>query len=91
MVLASRQRAQIHPSSVLSGYHSIHINGNNNGNGNGNGSAAKMRDHNQRPSHVIFSEIVQTTNTYLRSVTQIDSEWIHEVKPDCDYLNQNLS
>lgn len=95
MVLASRQRALIHPSSVLSGYHSIYTNGNNmhgNGNGNGgNGSAAKMRDHNQRPSHIIFSEIVQTTNTYLRSVTQIDPEWIHEVKPDCDYLNQNVS
>lgn len=89
MVLSSRQRALIHPSSVLSGYH--HTNGVNNGNGNGNGVTNKMRDHNHRPTHIIFSEIVQTSNTYLRTVTQIVPEWIHEISPDCDYLNRMSS
>lgn len=93
MVLASRQRAAIHPSSVLSGYHSTNGVNNTNGNGNGNGIVGgKMRDHHHnaslRPSHIIFSEIVQTKNTYLRTVTQIVPEWIHEVAPDCDYLNR---
>lgn len=89
MVLSSRQRAQIHPSSVLSGYHHSGHNGVHSSNGNGIVSGVgKMRDHNQKPSHVIFSEIVQTSNTYLRIVTQIDPEWVVKVNPECDYLRQ---
>lgn len=86
MVLASRQRAQIHPSSVLSGFHA-NVNGRTS-NGNGLISAKMNNDHLQKPSHVIFNEIVQTSNTYLRTVTRIDPEWIREVLPDCDYVNR---
>ncbi len=83
MVLSSRQRAQIHPSSVLSGYHHSGSNGINSSNGNGNGiTSGKMREHNQKPGHIIFSEIVQTSNTYLRTVTQIDPQWIQDVVPE---------
>lgn len=89
MVLASRQRAQIHPSSVLSGYHHSGHNGVNNSNGNGVvAGVGKMRDANQKPSHVIFSEIVQTSKTYLRTVTQIDPEWVINVGPECDFLSR---
>lgn len=48
-----------------------------------------MKDgNNQPPTLVIFSEIVQTSQTYLRSVTRIDPEWIEEVAPECGYLNR---
>lgn len=91
MVLASRQRAQIHPSSVLSGYH--HSGGGHNGTSSSNGNGivsgvGKMREHNQKPSFIIFSEIVQTSNTYLRTVTQIDPDWVRSVAPECDFLSQ---
>jgi hypothetical protein len=95
MVLSSRQRAQIHPSSVLSGFHA-NINGmSTNGNNNGNGiisatSSGKMRnDSNSKPAYVIFSEIVQTSNTYLRTCTRIEKEWIEEVANEFDFLNHN--
>lgn len=87
MVLSSRQRAQIHPSSILSGFHS-NINGQTNGNGIISSSPKMKVDHNQKPSHVLFNEIVQTSNTYLRIVTRIEPEWIQEVLPDCDFLNR---
>jgi len=88
-VLASQQRAQIHPSSVLSGFHA-NINGRNSSNGNGliQMSPKMKNDHNQKPSYVIFNEIVQTSNTYLRTVTRIEPEWIKEVLPNCDFLNR---
>lgn len=79
----------IHPSSVLSGYHA-NLNGFSGTNGNGIVSAgSKMKDGlNQKPAYVIFSEMVQTTQTYLRTVTRIEPEWISEVMPDCPYLSR---
>ena len=88
IVLASRQRAQIHPSSSLSGYN-LNLNGmSSNGNGIISMTAKMKIDHNQRPNYVIFNEIVQTTNTYLRIVTRINPEWLEEVVPECDFLNR---
>lgn len=108
MTLANRQRAQIHPTSVLSAYNgnlngSSVGNGNGSGNGNGNGngngiiaaaggsSSSSKNNHvreNVRPGYVLYSEIVQTTQTYLRTVTKIDPEWISEAAPECGYLNR---
>lgn len=87
MVLASRQRALIHPSSVLSGYHA-NLNGFSSTNGNGivSSSGSKMKD--GKPAYVIFSEIVQTSQIYLRTVTPIEPEWIEEVAPECGYVNR---
>lgn len=87
VVLSNRQRAKIHPSSVLSGYHA-NINGFSSSNGNGT-AGSKMKDGNsQKPVYVMFSEIVQTTQVYLRTVTRIEPEWIEEVAPDCGYVNR---
>ena len=88
VVLANRQRAKIHPSSVLSGFHVNH----NGFSSNGNGSVGnKMKDgNNKAPSYVIFSEIVQTTQTYLRTVTRIEPDWVEEVAPEgANKINQN--
>lgn len=90
VVLASRQRAMIHPSSVLSGFQAHH-NGFSSTNGNGIVSSAgsKMKDGlSQKPTFVIFSEIVQTSQIYLRTVTRIEPEWIAEVAPDSGYANR---
>lgn len=90
MVLASRQRAMIHPSSVLSGFHA-NLNGFSSTNGNGivSSTGSKMKDGlNQKPGLVIFSEIVQTTQVYLRTVTRIEPEWIDEVAPECGLANR---
>jgi hypothetical protein len=81
MILSNRQRAQIHPSSVLSGFHSL------NGQTNGNGiisASAKMRDgnHQTKPNYVIFSENVHTTQNYMRTVTRIEPNWIQELMPE---------
>lgn len=87
VVLSNRQRAKIHPSSVLSGYHA-NLNGFSSTNGNGT-AGSKMKDgNNQRPVYVMFSEIVQTTQIYLRTVTRIEPEWIEEVVPECGYSNR---
>lgn len=87
VVLSNRQRAKIHPTSVLSGYHA-NLNGFSSTNGNGT-LGSKMKDgHNQRPVHVIFSEMVQTTQVYLRTVTRIEPEWIEEVAPECGFTNR---
>lgn len=102
LTLANRQRAQIHPTSVLSAYNgnlngSSVSNGNCNGNGNGiiavsGGSSSSSKNNhvreNVRPGYVLYSEIVQTTQTYLRTVTKIDPEWISEAAPECGYLNR---
>jgi Oligonucleotide/oligosaccharide-binding (OB)-fold len=78
----------IHPSSVLSGYHA-NLNGFSNTNGNGTTGNTKMKDaRSQKPAYVMFSEIVQTTQVYLRTATRIEPEWIEEVAPDCGYLNR---
>lgn len=42
----------------------------------------------QKPAYVMFSEIVQTTQVYLRTATRIEPEWIEEVAPDCGYLSR---
>jgi ATP-dependent RNA helicase DHX8/PRP22 len=34
------------------------------------------------PSCVVFTEMVTTTRTYIRGVTQIREEWLHEVAPN---------
>lgn len=87
VVLSNRQRAKIHPSSVLSGYQA-NLNGFSSTNGNGT-AGSKMKDgNNQRPVFVMFSEIVQTTQVYMRTVTRIEPEWIEEVVPDCGYNNR---
>lgn len=84
-MLSNRQRAKIHPSSVLSGYHA-NLNGFSSTNGNGT-LGSKMKD-GQKPVHVIFSEMVQTTQIYLRTVTRIEPEWIEEVAPECGFINR---
>lgn len=91
MVLANRQRAMIHPSSVLSGYHANlnGFSGTNGSNGIVSSAGSKMKDGaNQKPAYVIFSEIVQTSQVYLRTATRIEPEWIEEVAPECGYLNR---
>lgn len=49
---SNRQKAKIHPSSVLSGK-----------------PAAKF---------VLFTELVVTGKTYMRTVTQLEPDWIEE-------------
>lgn len=34
-----------------------------------------------KPSYILFTEIVQTEQTFLRQVTEISIEWIKEVVP----------
>lgn len=38
--------------------------------------------HGQWPAHVMFTEVIQTTKCYLRNVTTIEVEWLHEVAPE---------
>lgn len=64
LTLTSRQRAKIHPSSVLSGK-----------------PTAKF---------ILFTELVATGKTYMRTVTQIDPEWIEEVVPNLQNVVQNF-
>lgn len=86
MVLASRQRAMIHPSSALSGYQA-NLNGFSSTNGNGTVSAgSKMKD--GKAAYVVFNDIMQTSQIFLRTVTRIEPEWIEEAAPDCGFLNR---
>ncbi|XP_055301326.1 ATP-dependent RNA helicase DHX33 [Sitodiplosis mosellana] len=62
LTLTNRQRAKIHPSSVLNGK-----------------STAK---------YILFTELVATGKTYMRTVTQIDPEWIDEVVPNIQQLKK---
>lgn len=88
MVLATSQRAMIHPSSVLSGFHA-NLNGFSGTNGNGATMGSKMKDSlSQKPAYVIFNEMVQTSQVYLRTATRIEPEWIEEVAPSCGYLSR---
>lgn len=64
LTLVSRQRAKIHPSSVLSGK-----------------PTAKF---------ILFTELVATGKSYMRTVTQIDPEWIDEVVPNIQNAIQNF-
>lgn len=56
ITISNRQRAKIHPSSVLSGK-----------------PKAKL---------ILFTELVTTNRNYLRTVTQIDPDWIDEIVPN---------
>lgn len=87
MVLASRQRATIHPTSALSGYQA-NLNGFSSTNGNGIVSSAGSKMKDGKAAYVVFSEIVQTSQIFLRTVTRIEPEWVEEVAPDCGYLNR---
>lgn len=78
IVQSSRQKAQIHPSSILSGYHGIIA---KNGNGisiTSNETNNKIKDP-SKSNYVIFNEIVDTSQVYLRIVTKIEPEWIEEI------------
>jgi ATP-dependent RNA helicase DHX33 len=75
IVLSNRQKAQIHPSSILSGYHGLIAK-------NGNGISItsdnnKIKDA-SKSNFVIFNEVVETSQVYLRTVTKIEPEWIEE-------------
>lgn len=62
LTLTSRQRAKIHPTSIL---------------------------HNKaRSSCVIYSELVLTSRTFMRTVTIIDPEWIEEILPNSEIANR---
>jgi hypothetical protein len=77
----------IHPTSALSGYQA-NINGFSSTNGNGimSSTGSKMKE--GKAAYVVFSEIMQTSQIFLRTVTRIEPEWIQEVAPDCGYLNR---
>lgn len=64
LTLTNRQRAKIHPSSVLNG----------------------------KPStkYILFTELVATGKTYMRTVTHIEPEWIDEVVPNIHKLKKLL-
>lgn len=36
----------------------------------------------EKPKFIIFSELIATGRTYVRTVTSIESEWIHELVPN---------
>lgn len=54
--VASRHKARIHPSSVLSGK--------------------------PRAKFILFTELVSTGKTYMRTVTDIEPEWLDEIVPN---------
>lgn len=64
LTLASRQRARIHPSSVLNG---------------------KLK-----AKYIVFTELVATRKTYMRTVTQVDPEWIDEFVPSVQPLRKTF-
>ncbi|XP_062561030.1 ATP-dependent RNA helicase DHX33-like [Armigeres subalbatus] len=41
-----------------------------------------------RPGYVLFTELVATGNRYLRTVSEIEPEWIGEVVPQCPFLDR---
>lgn len=41
-----------------------------------------------KPEYIIFSEIVVTERSFLRILTEIDSNWISEVVPNFCHLNR---
>ena len=34
------------------------------------------------PPYVLYSEIVQTSKTYLRNVSVVDADWLRDIAPD---------
>ncbi|XP_068904814.1 ATP-dependent RNA helicase DHX33 [Tenebrio molitor] len=38
--------------------------------------------HGQQPHFVLFTEVVQTTKCYLRSLSTVESDWLSEIAPD---------
>ncbi|XP_058833361.1 ATP-dependent RNA helicase DHX33 [Topomyia yanbarensis] len=41
-----------------------------------------------RPGYVLFTELVATGNNYLRTVSEIEPEWIGEVVPNCGFRDR---
>ncbi|XP_058464732.1 ATP-dependent RNA helicase DHX33 [Malaya genurostris] len=41
-----------------------------------------------RPGYVLFTELVATGNNYLRTISEIESEWIAEVVPNCSFRDR---
>ncbi|EAT33470.1 AAEL014256-PA [Aedes aegypti] len=41
-----------------------------------------------RPQYVLFTELVATGNRYLRTVSELEPEWIGEVAPHCPFLDR---
>lgn len=41
-----------------------------------------------RPGYVLFTELVATGTHYLRTVSEIEPEWIGEVVPQCTFLDR---
>jgi HrpA-like RNA helicase len=77
IVLSNRQKAQIHPSSILSGYHGIIAK-------NGNGISITNHDNNKikdasKSNFIIFNEVVETSQVYLRTCSKIEPEWLEEL------------
>lgn len=69
LTTASRQKARVHPSSILSGK--------------------------PRARYVVYSELVTTGKTYMRTVTNVEPDWIEEIVPNVDllkklFINHNL-
>lgn len=64
LTLTNRQRAKIHPSSVLNGK--------------------------PNAKYILFTELVTTGRTYMRTVMHIESEWIDEVVPNIQQLKKLL-
>jgi ATP-dependent RNA helicase DHX8/PRP22 len=44
--------------------------------------SSSMFGRNPAPACVVYTELVQTKQTYIRGVTQIREEWLHEVAPE---------
>lgn len=38
--------------------------------------------------HILFTELVSTGKTYMRTVTQIEPEWIDEIVPNAQQLKK---
>lgn len=75
IVASSRQQASIHPSSILSGYQGFV----KNGNGLSSSSDTNKTRESGKPNFVLFNEIVETSQVYLRIVSRIEPEWVEEV------------
>lgn len=79
IVTNSRQQASIHPSSILSGYHGLLKNGNGLSTSHDiSNNPTKIRE-TGKSYFVLFNEIVETSQVYLRTVTKIEPEWVDEV------------
>lgn len=79
IVASSRQHASIHPSSILSGYHGLMKNGNGLSTSHDiSNNPTKIRE-TGKSNFVLFNEIVETSQVYLRVVSKIEPEWVEEV------------